>query len=438
MLDLDNLKSVHFFGIGGIGVSAIARMFLNRGVRVSGSDLSESRITRELEYLGVSFLKGQDISQIPAKVDLVVYTIALENYASKLLSDLKQRYKEKLMSYPEVRTELSKKYKTIAIAGTHGKTTTTAMLAKIMVDAGLSPTVIVGSLIREYGSNYIQGQSQYLLLEADEYKRNFLSLSPYMIGITNVELDHVDCYESLTDLEDTFKEFIARLQIDGKLFTNIFTKNQLRVKKANIYDNFTNPKLHFPSDYNLANAKLALSIANQLGIDENKARKSLSEFTGTWRRFEYLGKYRAAKVYDDYAHHPTEISALLAGVVKVFPNKKITLIFQPHTYSRTRALFDDFILSFKNIPSLESLVVMPIYPAREIPDGTTTSERLCEEIRLAIPNLVVHTTKSHDDTMNLLERLNIKKNSLILTVGAGETNLIGEALIKNNNNWIDG
>lgn len=426
MPNLDNVQSAHFFGVGGIGVSAIARMLLSRDVSVSGSDLAASRVTRELEELGMTFHEGQDISHVPAQVDLIIYTVALENYAPDLLNKLRETFPGKLASYPEVRAELSRRYKTIAIAGTHGKTTTTAMLAKIMIDAGLDPTVIVGSLMREYGSNYVQGQSEYLLVEADEYKKNFLSISPYIIGITNVELDHVDCYRDLADLEGTFRQFVTKLPKGGALITSAATKGQLGTPAEN-YDALPDPDLRFPTAYNLANAKLALTIALRLGVDEAAARQSLADFAGTWRRFEYLGAYRGADVYDDYAHHPTELSALLSGVAEVFPNKKVTLIFQPHTYSRTTALFDNFVKSFAEAKTLQNLVLMPIYPAREQPDGTT-SQMLGDAIQAAAPGLNVRATTGHDDTLDYLASLGITPDSLILTVGAGETNLVGEEI----------
>jgi len=359
-IDLSKIKKVFFIGIGGIGISAIARMMLLQGKEVSGSDMSENELTQELKKLGVKVTIGQSFELIPKDVNLIVYTIAIPHYDSKLFKqvvDSNIPYK----SYPEMLGVVTKDKYTIAIAGTHGKTTTTAMIAKILVDAQLDPSVIVGSLLNPSNtsgqgkSNLIVGKSKYFVVEACEYERSFLNLKPKLSVITNIEADHLDYYKDLNDIQDAFNQF--ELQSE-----NVIKEYREYLEKV--------PKLRVPGEHNRMDAAAAYAAAIFLGINEEIIQKSLASFEGTWRRLEKRGQTKeGAIIYDDYAHHPTEIKASLQALRELYPKNKykITILFQPHLYSRTKALFEDFTKSFKEA---DKTLLLPIYFAREEKDSS--------------------------------------------------------------------
>jgi UDP-N-acetylmuramate--alanine ligase len=403
---------IHFIGIGGIGISALARKYLAEGKTVSGSDRSESPITKELSTLGVEIKIGHAAANIPADCDLIIYTIAIEPDNPELL-EAKQRG-IKLLTYPQALGLLSAEKYTIAISGTHGKTTTTAMIAKIMIDAGLDPTVIVGSLMKENGyltsvTNFIAGKSKYLVVEACEYRRSFLNLSPKILVITNIDNDHLDYYQDLDDIKSAFAEFAAKLPADGVLITE------------KEYSQITRPiKLQIPGEHNQKNAQAALAVAQALRIEPIAARRSLAEFAGTWRRFEFKGKTKeGALVYDDYAHHPTEIKATLAGAREMFPERRIIVIFQPHLYSRTKLLSADFAAAFCNA---DEVILLPIYAAREPFDSTVSSEMLAEAITkqgtkaITLPDFI--SVQNYLSTLTPTEALS--ERELVIIMGAGD------------------
>ncbi len=411
MLDLAKIRKVHFIGLGGIGVSAIARMMLDEGKEVSGSDLTASEITTELERLGAKVYLGQAAEQIAPHTDLVVYTIAVPDNNPELARA--RELKIPTRSYPEVLGEISREKFTIAISGTHGKTTTTAMVAAILQAAGLDPTVIVGSLLKLPGgkeSNFIAGKSKYLVVEACEYRRSFLNLWPKILVITNIDSDHLDYYLDMSDIRKAFEELAAKVPADGK----VITAKEYEQEPVNF-------KLLVPGDYNLKNAQAALAVARALGLDREVAVKALETFAGTWRRFEFKGKTPAtplgaggALVYDDYAHHPTAVRAALRAARQMAGEKKLIVIFQPHLYSRTKHSFADFAKSFSEA---SLVIVAPIYAAREAEDPSISSEILAEAINQVSRNAVFLAKQSE-----MVEQ--ILKNSgpgdLIMTMGAGD------------------
>lgn len=402
-MQIKNIKKVHFVGIGGIGMSALARMFINKGINVSGSDSSESELTNTLESEGVDIVYSQVAENINDDIDLVVYTDAMPSDAPEIL---KARELEiPTLSYFEALGEVSKDYKVIAIAGTHGKTTTTAMTAKALIQAGLDPTVIVGSLM-DFGdgiqTNFRAGKSKYLLVEACEYKRHFLNLHPYILAITNIELDHTDYYKDLKDVEDAFAEFASQSEI--VLTQDSWSKYMLRV-----------PDLNVIGEYNKQNAALVLAICDVLNIDLQVAKMSLEEFNGTWRRFEYRGKTKnGALVYDDYAHHPTAIKATLKAVKKEFKDAKIIAIFESHTYSRTEKFMDDFAQSFSDA---DEVIVAPIYTAREEKINGVNAKIVAEKISLYNKNVQYSNTLQEAlSTANSIA----KEDDVIMVLGAGD------------------
>ncbi|MBL7045144.1 MAG: UDP-N-acetylmuramate--L-alanine ligase [Parcubacteria group bacterium] len=431
-MNLDNIKKVHFIGIGGIGVSAIARMFLGRGVEVSGSDAEESKITKKLESMGAKIFYGHKAENLAGDVDLVVYTVAIDQDNPEFVKAKELGIETK--TYSQMLGIISSGYYTVAVSGTHGKTTTTAMLAKVAVDGELDPTVIVGSLLKDSGSNLIAGNSDLFIVEACEYKRSFLDLKPNILVITNIEEDHLDYYKDLTDIQNAFKELVNKLGEDDFVVCN---PNDEKVKlviadaKCKVID-YTDLRgratstleLKVVGEYNQQNAKAAFAVAEILKIEKQKAFKALSEFEGVWRRFEYKGKTEnEIEIYDDYAHHPTEIRAILKAAKDRFPDQKIITVFQPHLYSRTKLLLNDIAESFSDT---DKVLVTPIYAAREDNDININNEILADEINKNTSN--AEAFKDFDQIKQYLKD-NTQKDDIILTMGAGDVYKIGESIL---------
>ena len=427
-VDLNKIKRAHFVGIGGIGVSAIARMMLAEGKIVSGSDTSDSAIIDELRKLGAKIFIGHSADNVADDVDLIVYTPA----AAADNPELKRAAKMGIsaLSYPEMLGIISKNKYTIAISGAHGKTTTTAMIAKILIDAGKDPTVIVGSLLKDQGSNFVAGKSEYFVVEACEYKKSFLNLNPKIIVITNIDNDHLDYYGNLENIKKAFGEFAAKLPEDGYLICNSSDENLKEIigkVKCEIID-YTkvnnNFNLKIPGEHNIKNAQVAMAATEILGVDSKKAENSLESFEGTWRRFEFKGETKnGVLVYDDYGHHPTEIKATLKGAREFFRDKKIWCVFQPHLYSRTKLLLNDFGKSFGDA---DEIILADIYAAREPKDDGINSKMLAEEITKNGGK--TRYMKSFDKIANFLSE-NTKKGDVIIIMGAGDVYKIGENLL---------
>src|SRR3989344_3929193 len=408
-----SVKNPYFIGIGGIGVSAIAKMFLLEGKSVGGSDTIPSDIIKELQKAGAEILIGQDEKHIPAGTDLVIYSIALDKFAPDFMKEVRSKVKN-VISYPQALSIISKDKYTIAIAGTHGKTTTTAMVAKILIDAGLDPTVIIGSILFDQKSNFIAGKSKYLIVEACEYCRSFLEINPTIVGITTIDADHLDYYKNLNEIAVAFKEFVLKVPDEGLVVGNNNDKwisETMSVSASDIVDSNKyfdpNIKLKIPGEHNRKNASIALAIAEFLGVSKNSAIKSLENFSGTWRRFEYKGQTKGgALIYDDYGHHPTEIKATIEGAKELYPKNKIVVVFQPHLFSRTKELFGGFAECFANA---DEAIILPIYPAREEFDPSISSEMLASKIKNTkasySPDFFSGTTileKFGDDTVIIL------------------------------------
>jgi len=431
---LDKAKVVHFIGIGGIGISAIARMMFLAGKKVNGSDGADSEIICSLRKMGASIFIGQKAENISADTDLVIYTIAITEDNPEL--KLAREKGIEIITYPEALHEISKNKFTIAVSGTHGKTTTTAMIAKVMIDAGLDPTVIVGSLIKAdkesgFATNFIAGQSKYLVVEACEYRRSFLNIEPTVLVITNIDNDHLDYYKDIADIQEAFHSMALKLPNEGCLVTDLKDRNIFPILNGvisrmedymNSYD--SKMKLLIPGTHNKKDAAVAFTVAKFLGLDLDQARKSLESFPGTWRRFEYKGKTKiGALVYDDYGHHPTEIKATLAGARELFPDKKIIVVFQPHLFSRTKMLLNDFAEAFIDA---DEIILAPIFPAREVFDSTISSEILAERIGLNRGKALA--LESFEVIENYLKDY-LKGNEVLITMGAGEQYKIGDNLL---------
>ncbi len=443
---LKNFKNVYFIGIGGIGISAVARMFIFEGKKVSGSDMFDSENITELRKFGANIFIGHDEKKISKDIDLVVYTIAIteENPEYKKAKKLGI----KMLTYPQTLHEISKDKFTIAVSGTHGKTTTTAMIAKIMMDARLDPTVIVGSFLKSpevspqgakrgevspreiLNSNFIAGKSKYLVVESCEYRKSFLNIEPTIAIVTNIDNDHLDFYKDLASIQSAFTEFVNKVPKSGYIICNPKDKivppvlKDIQAKVISSEEFFNKElKMKVPGEHNKKNASMALAVAHILQIDKHKAIKSIEEFSGTWRRFEYKGNTKdGVIIYDDYGHHPTEIKATLSGAREFFGNKKITVAFQPHLFSRTKLLLNDFAVAFKDA---DKVLLAPIYPAREAFDPTISSEILADKIK----NKKAISFNSFDEIEKYV-RENLKKDEVFMTIGAGDVYKIGENLLE--------
>lgn len=408
-LDLSKIKKVFFIGIGGIGISALAKMALSRDMEVSGVNDEESPKTLDpLREAGVKVFYQNELKELP-DADLYVYSDAWIYRGPEIIEDAKKTGKI-VLSYFEALGIFAKEYKVIAIAGTHGKTTTTAMVAEVLVEAGLDPTVIVGSFVKKFnprhggaGSNFRKGDSKYLVIEADEYNKHFLNFHPFITAITNIDADHLDYYKDIDDIKSAF----SQLELQSENVIKDYMKYLDKV-----------PKLLVPGDHNRLDAAAALAVADFLKIDQITAQKSLAQFSGTWRRLEKKGETKEGTIiYDDYAHHPTEIKASLQALRELYPqrSKKITVLFQPHLYSRTKALFDDFTKSFKEA---DKVLLLPIYFAREKRDESVSSEKLAQAIvqigqnALAFPDF--------ESAEQAVLALNLGSNDVFVTMGAGE------------------
>lgn len=459
-LDLSKIKNVHIIGIGGIGISAVARMMLHEGKKVSGQDMQGGEIVTELKKLGIPIKIGQSYENIPEDTELIVYTIAIEYYDPeffKKLKSLEVRLPKIVFvkSYPEMLGIISKDKYTIAVSGTHGKTTTTAMIAQILDESGNSPTVIVGSLIKGKDPNRADGQirtnfiagnpnradeqkSGYFVVEACEYRRSFLNINPKILVITNIDNDHLDYYKDIEDIKNAFHEIAMKVPSDGFVVCNPSDENIADVIKdinAKVIDwqEFYNGelKLKVPGVHNKKDTAAAVATAVTLGLSKKDSEKYVANFPGTWRRFEFKGKLSCgALVYDDYAHHPHEITATMEGFRELYSKEnewKITVVFQPHLFSRTKLLLNDFAQSFKDA---DQVLILPIYYAREINDGSISSEILVSEINKYTNNAKSFSSFEELEKNLVVQLLKMREKDIIVTMGAGEASKIGDFLLK--------
>ena len=422
-------QKVHFIGIGGIGMSALAQYFKDQDVVVTGSDREESPVTELLEKKGMRIVIGQKAENVPTGADMAVYSDAVPE------DNLERARARELgipqLSYFEMLGGVSKGKKTIAVAGTHGKTTTTGMLAKILGDAGASPTAVVGSIVKDFGSNYLHGDSDIFVVEACEYRDHLLELSPHVLVITNLEWDHTDYFPSLEALQDTFRKAIDKVPAEGIIVTDPNNRNiapllrQGYAGQAHIIDYTKEPayELRLPGEFNQNNARAAAAAARAVlpTIPDATIADSLASFLGTWRRFEYKGKTaNGADVYDDYAHHPTAVKETLKAL-RAKTNGKIIVAFHPHLYSRTRDLLNEFATSFRDA---DKAFIAPIYAAREVDDGTISSEILAERIRAT----GIDATALDLDVIEK-KLADAEKGDTVITMGAGDIYKVADALV---------
>ncbi|MCM1144354.1 MAG: UDP-N-acetylmuramate--L-alanine ligase [Blautia sp.] len=456
-IDFQNPVHVFFIGIGGISMSGLAEILLSEGFKVSGSDRQSSPLTETLEAQGVSVYYGQKKENLSVRPDLIVYTSAIKSDNPEFVAG--KELGVPFLTRAQLLGQMMKNYKIpIAVSGTHGKTTTTSMLSQILLEADTDPTLSIGGIFPAIGSNIRVGKSGYFVTEACEYTNSFLSFFPKIGIILNIEEDHLDFFKDLADIRNSFREFARLLPPDGTLIINgdipdvaeITDSLDCRVitygssdacdyyPKQITYDEWGRPSftlaetggrketaynLNVPGLYNVYNAVAAITAATLLGVDTQIIQKALSDFRGTQRRFEYKGSLNGISIIDDYAHHPTEITATLQAAQN-YPHKTLWCVFQPHTYSRTKAFLSDFA---KALTLADRVILADIYAAREKDTLGISSRTLQDEIKR------LGTECEYFPSFEEIEKFileNCTKDDLLITMGAGDVVKVGENLLQ--------
>ena len=407
-------------------MSALAQLLAAQGNNVSGSDRAESPTMDLLRERGIEVFMENDTCNVAEGTDLLVYSAAVHE-------DNPERVRARelgipQLSYFQMLGSVSRRYRTIAVSGTHGKTTTTGMLALLLRDAGVSPSAIVGSIVSDFGSNYLSGESDLLVVEACEYQRHFLELNPDVLVITNLEFDHTDYYEDLEDVQDAFRTLIKKVPADGAIITDVEHPHiapLLAGVEARIIDYTSEPAypLQLPGEFNEQNARAAAAAAKVVApaLQTVSINRSLGAFKGTWRRFEKKGLMNGVEVYDDYAHHPTAIKETLRAL-KARTKGRVFVAFHPHLYSRTRDLIDGFARAFVDA---DEVLIAPIYAARETDDGSISSELVAERVTKEGTRARAMDFDAIKDTL----RAEAREGDVIMTMGAGDIYKVANALV---------
>jgi UDP-N-acetylmuramate--alanine ligase len=422
-------EKIHMVGVGGIGMSALAQLLISQGKAVSGSDREESPATRLVAEKGGVVTVGQEQDAMPRDTELLIYSDAVPSENAEREHARKLGIPE--VSYFEALGEISRTMRTIAVAGTHGKTTTTAMLAKILSYADKRPTAIVGSIVRDFESNFLAGREDLLVVEACEYRDHLLKLSPEILVITNIELDHTDYFPDLEALQETFRQAAQKVPAHGCIVTNPYDPviaATLSDAKAPIIDYTTQtvPEIAQIGEFNRENARAAKAAARAAfpHLQEEFTDKALIDFKGSWRRFEYKGETPSgALVYDDYAHHPTAVEKTILAAREHFPEKHIVVVFHPHLYSRTRDLFAGFVGA---LALADRVILAPIYAAREENTHDISSQKLAVAIESLNENVV---SLPNFDTIRTELLHSTGTNDLIITMGAGDIYKVAEQIV---------
>ena len=452
-----SIKKIHFIGIGGIGMSGIAEILIDQGFRVSGSDRALSEVTDRLQKLGAKIFEGHAAANVAADVDAVVYSSAVPHDNPEFVDAV--RRKIPVIRRAEMLAEVMRLKYGIGIAGTHGKTTTTSMVSLVLMEGNLDPTVIVGGKLSGLGgTNARLGHGDFIVVEADEFDRSFLSITPTVAVLTTLETDHLDCYRDLEDIKGAFVQFASKvpfygfivLCLDEPALQDIMP--QLNQKKIITYgfnpqadvqavdirhkDNTTsfivlrNGKefgtivLQIPGKHNVQNALAAISVGLELGVPFSKVKEGIEKFSGVYRRWEKKGEVNGISVYDDYAHHPTECRATLAGV-KAGWRRRVVCVFQPHLYSRTRDFYEEFGKAFL---LSDVLIVTDVYPAREEPIQGISGELItnaAQQYGHKNVHYVADKKRVPAELMNI-----VQPNDIVITMGAGDIWKYGDEFLQ--------
>jgi UDP-N-acetylmuramate--alanine ligase len=438
-MELNNVKKVHFIGIGGIGMSALAKYFLFKGVQVSGYDKVETKLTHQLSIEGAFIDYKDDLNYFPSisDVDLVIYTPAISE-GNKQFKYFKEN-QFPIFKRAKILGLITNHYNTIAIAGTHGKTTTSSIAAHILHHANKSGVAFLGGITTNYDSNILLSKNNIAVVEADEYDRSFLELNPDTIVLTSMDADHLDIYKEKISVQDSFIEFTELIKNKNNLiieeslkedFYNCLTygfsaNSDLQIANISIRENtylfdfkyhdkiYKGFSFKLPGRYNLLNAAGAAYSCILNGVTFNEIKNGLASFKGVKRRFEIHFESPKYTFIDDYAHHPKEIEVLISAIRDFYPNRKIIGLFQPHLYTRTRDFISDFADS---LAKLDDLILFPIYPAREKPIKGVSSKVLFDQIKLRNKTLL-------NEREMVLENLTLVSPSVVVTIGAGDIDL---------------
>ncbi|WP_431292495.1 UDP-N-acetylmuramate--L-alanine ligase [Pedobacter sp. P26] len=444
-MELSKINRVFFVGIGGIGMSALARYFAKRGQVVCGYDKTCTKLTETLEQEGILITYLDETTSLPGEFldnqddTLVVYTPAIPKDSKILNHFIDKGFALKKRS--EVLGIISKGMFCIAVAGTHGKTTTSSIVAHILKDTGYDCTAFLGGITSNYNSNVLFGDNNVVVVEADEYDRSFLTLHPDVAVVTSMDADHLDIYGDKSQLEESFRLFAGQLKAEGTLYaheglplensisyaaspTATAKAENLRVEGSKFVFDYADTtqrikdiSLMIPGKHNVENTTVAIAIALQLGIDVEKVKQAVANFKGVKRRFEYIVNSGTQIYIDDYAHHPEELKACFDAVRQLYPDKKLTVIFQPHLFTRTRDFADEFA---KVLSTADELLLLEIYPARELPLEGINAQFLLDKITLADKRVCGKDF--------VVQHVKDTKPELILTVGAGDIDTIIEPL----------
>lgn len=423
-MNIKNYKRAHFIGIGGAGMSAMAKYFRHHGIMVSGSDASSSEITRDLQdNYDIDFWKGSRPHNISDDIDVVVYSPAVP----KTDPELKEAFDFDIQtqSYPELLGQISRDKTTIAISGTNGKTTTTAMMIEVMKYLGEDPTGIVGAQLQKFNSNFISGQSDYFITEACEYKESFLNIYHDVLVITNITEDHLDYFKNLDHIQKTFTKFLHNKKSGGILVCDVSLKNlrpiiseaeKIGVRVFNYQKYINSVQLSIPGEHNKQNAAAVIATIESLGLSVPRSEHYLKKyFQGAKRRMEYIGMTESGlQIFDDYAHNPEGLEYLISGLRDFYPKKKIILLFEPHLYSRTREFKHEFARALEKV---DVLYLFPTYKARE-PELTQENYLLEQYIDTSkvesISVVEVHKFKQN------FEKMKFNNDYIVISAGAGD------------------
>lgn len=445
---------IYFIGIGGIGMSAVARFFHSKGVKVSGYDKTSTVLTRELEASGIAIHYEENVELIPKDAQLVVYTPAVPNDHKEL--EYYQQHGNKVVKRSDVLQLISEGSFNICIAGTHGKTTITTMVAHLLRDTGFGCNAFLGGISVNYGTNFWSDPKNVCVIEADEYDRSFLKLSPDIAIVTAMDADHLDIYGTAESVEQAFIDFSRKIKPGGLLIRQFGLKRgkelsadiqltySLQNNSADVYatnirmmngsyefdvmmkDNMLdNVVLNMGGMHNVENVIAAIAAASSLGIENDKIKTAVESFRGVKRRFEYINKTKNLVFIDDYAHHPEELRALINGAKTLFTQRKCTVIFQPHLYSRTRDFADGFA---EVLDMADEVVLLPIYPARELPIEGVTSQVLLDKMKNK--NKSIKTKEQVLDWIKNDYAGNIDREfgNILITAGAGDIDTVVEKI----------
>ncbi len=433
MLELQHIQKIYFLGIGGIGMSALARYFHARGAQVWGYDRTRTALTDTLTQEGMHIHYEADSGHIPEEIDLAVYTPAIP--PDHVVLRYLQQQDILLMKRAEVLGLISRNSRTLAVAGTHGKTTTSSMLAWLLKSNGVDATAFLGGIAHNFGSNYVAGHDEWVVIEADEFDRSFLHLHPEAAAILSIDADHLDVYGSAESVWQTgYQPFAQRVKehlvvrhdladrfVERPLYTFGIECGQLSARRIGVADGWfvfdlTTPqgqwegvRLPLPGAHNVLNALAALSLAQYAGVPFEKAIAALATFKGVWRRFDWCHRGTRYVYIDDYAHHPAELEEVIGAARALFAERRITVVFQPHLYTRTR----DFLAGFAQaLSKADEVVLLDIYPAREMPIPGVSADLLAQTIS-GVP--VTRVVK--EEVVDLLAQ---KELEVLLTLGAGD------------------